>query len=90
MRQASILWVCAVAALAAGLGCSAPSRQLVKQRYVAERLVRYTWEPSGKRNDAAGPLYDLRLWVCNQQPDGTETRCRSTVVLFGVEPLANN
>ena len=76
--------------LVSPLGCGARSRQLVDAKIVGTRLIQYTWEPSSQSSDEAGRLYSLRLWVCDLQADGTETRCHTNVILRNVAPLRGN
>jgi hypothetical protein len=76
-----------VAAAACQLRCSVAPPRVVAQGYVGERIVRYSWEPSGQRGDEAGRLYALKVRICNQRRDGAETNCMETVILENVQPL---
>jgi len=87
MKLRYLAAVTALLSLAGHAGCGAGSRQLVDSRIVGRRLIRYTWEPASRTSDEAGRLYSLRLWVCDLQADGTETRCQTKVVLRNVTPL---
>ena len=76
-------------AAALQLGCSTPAAQLFAEGYVGDRVVRYIWQPTGARGDEAGRLYSLRVRICYQRPDGTETNCTQTVILENVQPLGS-
>jgi hypothetical protein len=77
-----------VVAAACHLGCSVTPPRVVAQGYVGDRVVRYSWEPTGERGDEAGRLYALKVRICNQRSDGAETNCMESVILENVQPLS--
>ncbi len=66
-------------------GC-APQQVLIAQGFAGERVVRYTIQKNAQGDEKSGDLFDLRVRLCNQGDDGSDSNCQDTVVLENVKP----
>ncbi len=83
-----LLW-CGISALAllSTAGCHDSPRVLVAQKHVGDRVVRYTLVPSSQTSEDVGPLFDLKMVVCNRRTGGGESGCTESIVLENVAPV---
>lgn len=82
LKRLSILWV-----LALPLGaCAGPRQILIHQKYVDDRVVRYTLEPSIDGDENQGAVYNLHSRLCDVQDASVETACQDSLILENVKP----
>ncbi|HEX7481555.1 MAG TPA: hypothetical protein VF331_27370 [Polyangiales bacterium] len=71
--------------LALTAGCTPPP-VLIAQGFAGERVVRYTIQKNPQGDKETGQLYDLRVRLCNQGEDASDSNCQDTMLLENVKP----